>query len=179
MKLAKERNLNVQAITLNIVDDLSKTSPSKRNETLKSVPQGDSSLSATLFIGKTTEVLTSNTGQILTDEDKTRINAIDWIVYDQSQRLQLLEYANMSMRYFLIERKNFEATKSVYSKIPQDTLSVILSRYNIKNFSFGSHLANVEPNFQHVIDNLPTNVVNVIKEFLCFKEYVVSFELKY
>jgi hypothetical protein len=74
-------------------------------------------------MNKTTDQLFSikKTNQLLTEEDKTRINAIDWIVYDSIQRFKLLEYANLTMRYFLLERENFEATNAIFSKTPADT----------------------------------------------------------
>lgn len=166
LKLAKERNMNVQAITQNIVDLLSRKSLTKP-DTVR--PIGDeTSLSTTVFLAKTTDLFTSKTGQILTDDDRTRINAIDWILYDSVQRFKLVEYANLTMRHFLLDRQNFEATKSIYTKIPQDALSVILLQYN-----FNSTSSNIESNFQQMIDNLPINVTNTIKEYLCFKEYIV------
>jgi len=114
-------------------------------------------------------MFTPKTGQILTEEDKTRINAIDWIIYDSVQRFKLLEYANLTMRHFLLDRQNFEATKSIYTKIPKDTLNVILTQYN---FNATSANASIETNFQQMIDNLPSSVTNTIKEYLCFKEYI-------
>lgn len=170
LKLAKERNMNVQAITLNIVDNLSRNSLT-RSEMSRSLID-ETGLSTTAFIGKTTELFTFKTGQTLTDEDRTKINAIDWIVYDTVQRLKLLEYANLTMRYFLLERQNFEATKLVFSKIPQDTLTVVLSQYNFSNSAFGQHSSSIEANFQQILDNLPLNVTNTIKEYLCIKEYI-------
>ena len=81
---------------------------------------------------------------------------------------KLLEYANLTMRYFLLDRQNFEATKSIHSKIPQDALNIILSQYN-----FSATGTTIESNFQQIIENLPVNVTNTIKEYLCSKEYIV------
>lgn len=164
LKLAKERNMNVQAITQNIVDILSKKSLNKQDETVN-----ETCLSATAFIGKSTDLFTTNTGQTLTDDDRTRINAIDWIIYDSVQRFKLLEYANLTMRYFLLERQNLDATKMIYSKIPQDALNVVLGQYSINNTGTSIH-----SNLQQVIDNLPINVTNTIKEYLCFSDYIVN-----
>lgn len=173
LKLAKERNMNVQAITLNIVDNLSKQSTLKTETSPRvSLDQTTSGLSTTAIISKTTDLILSKTGQILTDEDRVKINAIDWIVYDPSQRFKLLEYVNLTMRHFLLERQNFEAAKMVFSKIPNDSITVILTQYNFSQQSFA---ANIESNFEQIIDSLPKNVVNSIKEYLCFKEYIVIF----
>lgn len=169
LKLAKERNMNVQAITLNIVDNLSRQSLPKSDTTR--LPLDQTSLSTTTIVNKMTDFLTSKTSQILNDEDKTKINALDWIAYDPSQRFKLLEYANLTMRYFLLERQNLDATKTIYSKIPNDTITIVLSQYN---YQLNQSIATVESNLQQIIDNLPINVSNSIKEYLCFKEYIVS-----
>ena len=167
--------MNVQAITLNIVDNLSRQSLTKSDTSMKlPLDQTTSSaLSTTAIVNKMTDLLTAKTGQILNDEDKTKINALDWIVYDPSQRLKLLEYANLTMRYFLLERQNLEATKNIFQKIPQDTLTSILNQYNYNNSHIGQVSTNAENNLQQIIDNLPNSVSNSIKEYLCFKEYIV------
>lgn len=175
LKLAKERNMNVQAITLNIVDNLSRKSVTTPIRPIAAADETISSLSTTAFIAKTTEQLFhKKTNQLLTDEDKTRINAIDWIVYDSVQRFKLLEYANLTMRHFLLERQNLEATNAIFVKIPQDTLNCILQQYNFNNSLLNQQQQNVESNLQLLIDNLPLNVTNTIKEYIGFKEYIVS-----
>lgn len=175
LKLAKERNMNVQAITLNIVDNLSRKSVTTPIRPIAAADETISSLSTTAFIAKTTEQLfQKKTNQLLTDEDKTRINAIDWIVYDSVQRFKLLEYANLTMRHFLLERQNLEATNAIFVKIPQDTLNCILQQYNFNNSLLNQQQQNVESNLQLLIDNLPLNVTNTIKEYIGFKEYIVS-----
>ena len=42
-------------------------------------------LKTTAIINKTTDLFTSKIRQCLNDQDKTKINALDWIVYDPSQ----------------------------------------------------------------------------------------------
>lgn len=183
LKLAKERNMNIQAITLNIVDNLSRRSlntgssvSAAVNATVTaetSIANTTSCLSTTAAIAKTTQQLfNKKTNQILTEEDKTKINAIDWIVYDPLQRFKLLEYANLTMRYFLLQRQNFEATYATYSKIPQDTLNCIMQQYNFNSSSLSQQGFNVESNIQNMIENLPLNVTNTIKEYIGFKEYI-------
>jgi nuclear pore complex protein Nup107 len=188
LKLAKERNMNIQAITLNIVDIISRKSLTNGtpNRTInQTVAAAASSLSTTttttsVIMNKTTDQLFSikKTNQLLTEEDKTRINAIDWIVYDSIQRFKLLEYANLTMRYFLLERENFEATNAIFSKIPADTISIILQQYNFNSTLGGGGGGGtninqlVENNLQLMLDNLPLNVTNTIKEYIGFKEYI-------
>jgi len=176
LNLAKERNMNVQAITLNIVDNLSRQSLPKSQSSYNKLPLDQTTsgaFSTTMIVNKMTDLLTSRTTQVLNDEDKIKINALDWIVFDQSQRMKLLEYANLTMRYFLLERQNLEATKNIFSKLPQDTLAIILSHYNFNSSNIGGHL-NTENGLQQMIDNLPIDVANSIKEYLCFKEYIVN-----
>lgn len=173
LKLAKERNMNVQAITQNIVDLLSRKSSNQLLDTTTNLPIDETGLSTTAFLGKTSELFTFRTGQVLTEEDRTRINAIDWICYDSVQRFKLLEYANLTMRHFLFDRQNFEATQSIYAKVPKDALNVVLGQYNF-NTTIGQ---SIEANFQQMIDNLPMHVTNTIKEYLCFKEYIEAVNL--
>lgn len=172
--------MNVQAITLNIVDNLSRQSLTKSQSTNSKLPLDQTTsgaFSTTMIVNKMTDMLTSRTTQVLNDEDKSRIGALDWILYDQLQRFKLLEYGNLTMRYFLLERQNLEATKNIFVKIPQDTLTIILNQYNFNSSHVGGQL-NTEGGLQQIIDNLPNNVANSIKEYLGFKEYIVSFYAK-
>ena len=176
LNLAKERNMNVQAITLNIVDNLSRQPLTKSQSTNSKLPLDQTTpgaFSTTMIVNKMTDMLTSRTTQVLNDEDKSRISALDWILYDQLQRFKLLEYGNLTMRYFLLERQNLEATKNIFVKIPQDTLTIILNQHNFNSGHVGGQL-NTEGGLQQIIDNLPNNVANSIKEYLGFKEYIVS-----
>jgi hypothetical protein len=167
LKLAKERNMNVQAITLNIVDNISKKTTPRADRTMLE----QSALSTTAVFAKTTDMFAAKTAQVLNDEDKAKINALDWIAYDNMQRFKLLEYANLTMRYFLLERRNFEATKTVFSKVPQDTIAMISMQYNLSKTG-GQRL-----DLENMIDHFPNNVTNAIKEYLCFKEYIEAINL--
>ena len=60
------------------------------------------------------------------------------------------------MRYFLLFKQNLDATKLVLAKVPKDALSIILNQYNCKN-----------------PEDLSDVIQNTIKEYLCFKEYIV------
>jgi hypothetical protein len=61
------------------------------------------------------------------------------------------------MRYFLLLKQNLDATKLVLAKVPNDSLSIILKQYNCK-----------DP------EELTDVIQNTIKEYLCFKEYIVK-----
>lgn len=82
--------MNIQAITQSIVDLLSRKSLTKP-EAPRDMMDETAAMSTTAFIGKQTELFTFKTGQTLTDEDRTKINAIDWIVYDSVQRFKVIE----------------------------------------------------------------------------------------
>lgn len=176
--MAEERNMNVQAITLKIVDSLSRHSSVSINASKREYLHEIQDASTSPLVESVESLIISNkSNQNLTDEDRTKINAIDWILYDPTQRLKLLEYANLSMRFFLLERKCFEGARQVLVKIPNDTISVILSQYNYSsqhNTTLSSLNSIADSNFNKIIENLPLKVSNSIKEYLCFKEYIVS-----
>ncbi len=90
-------------------------------------------------------------------DDKKKIDALDWIVHEATQRVKLLEYSNQIMRYFLLNKQNVDAIKIILGKIPNDTLNMILSQYKCKT-----------------TDDLTEKIRNIIKEYICFKEYTVS-----
>ncbi len=166
--------MNVQAITLNIVDNMNRRSGSLDTTNASFMRPSAGNQTKSILANETVlAIKTTAASQQLNEEDHAKINAIDWIVYDSTQRLKLLEYANLSMRWFMLERQNFEATKIVYSKIPNDTLATILAEYNFNH----QMTINFDLNLQNFIENLPKNVANIIKEYLCFKEYIVSLNL--
>ena len=177
LKLAKERNMDVQAITASIVDTMSKSSSSSSSS---------SAIDTSLSSNNQQQQQQQQTQ--LNDDDMRRVNAIEWIVYDVAQRVKLLDYANLTMRHFLLRRQSMQAAKLIYAKIPHDTLSLILAQYNLSttassqasqllNASMLATASNMEASLQLVIDNLPFRVVNMIKEHLCFKEYMEAIGL--
>jgi hypothetical protein len=178
IKLAKERNMNVQAITLDIVESVS-----RRPYLNKTIDQTgflnmsqqhqlqQSMLSKTgLVTRNAADLFAFKSGQILNEDDKSRIDAIDWILYEPLQRIKLLEYANLTMRHFLIKRRNLDAAALMFAKIPNDTLATILSHYNVKHLRTNS---SDESELKLLYEFLPLNIANMIKEYLCFKEYIV------
>ena len=52
----------------------------------------------------------------MTPEDKVRINAIDWLLFDEKQRPEAVRQANCLMRSFLLARKVTSA-KELFSKV--------------------------------------------------------------
>lgn len=51
-----------------------------------------------------------------TADDKIKINALDWLLYDKSQRPEALRQANAIIRQFLISRK-VSAAKVLFQKV--------------------------------------------------------------
>ena len=72
LKLAKERNMDVQAITASIVDTMSKSSSSS-----------SSAIDTSLSSNNLQNIQQQQQQQTqLNDDDMRRVNAIEWIVYD-------------------------------------------------------------------------------------------------
>ncbi|KAB7494674.1 Nuclear pore complex protein [Armadillidium nasatum] len=90
-----------------------------------------------------------------TADDKIKINALDWLLYDKSQRPEALRQANAIIRQFLISRK-VSAAKVLFQKIPSDTIDVIIKLQEAKTGS----------------TELPTYYENRIREYLCYKTFL-------
>ncbi|GFX38364.1 nuclear pore complex protein Nup107 [Trichonephila clavipes] len=60
-----------------------------------------------------------------TEEDLSKIHAIDWLIFNPTQRAEALKQANALMRMFVVQRK-MDAAKLLFSKIPQDSVAVMV-----------------------------------------------------
>ncbi|KAK2172581.1 hypothetical protein NP493_941g02002 [Ridgeia piscesae] len=89
-----------------------------------------------------------------TDEDRSKINAIDWLVFDPSQRAEALKQANAIMRMFVGTRK-LSAARDVFNKLPAG--------------SYRSHHPQLEKTGN--VD-LCAEDENAIREYLCVKAYL-------
>lgn len=56
--------------------------------------------------------------------DDMKINAISWLLYDESQRVEAVKQANAICRLFLASKKH-SAAKAVFDKLPADSVDVI------------------------------------------------------
>ncbi|KAK7083378.1 hypothetical protein SK128_011021, partial [Halocaridina rubra] len=90
-----------------------------------------------------------------TAEDRVKISAIDWLLYDRTQRVEALRQSNALMRSFLVSRK-IGATKALFNKIPADSVSVISQETEAETGS--SELTG------------PTE--NIVREYFCFKTFL-------
>ena len=92
---------------------------------------------------------------IVTDSDKKKIEAIEWLIFEPLQRIDALIQANAMVRAFLASRK-LDSAKEVSGKIPKDSIDVI--HYHWEKTSSNS--------------SLPSEYKNAIKEYLCTKAYL-------
>ncbi|KAG1682091.1 Nuclear pore complex protein Nup107 [Nymphon striatum] len=90
-----------------------------------------------------------------TSDDIVKIEAIDWLVFDESQRIEAMKQANALMRKF-IACKKIDATKSVFSKIPSNSVDVIIKNNNMQTGQ----------------TELPPEDDNAIREYICIQAYL-------
>ncbi|XP_059153003.1 nuclear pore complex protein Nup107-like [Physella acuta] len=133
---AEEENLDVALITKTVVEKI------RSRETVSLFPE--TSLVADLNI---------------TEEDKAKIDAIEWLVFDPSHRSEAVKQANAMMRTFIAVKKH-AAARQVFEKLPSDTIDVILRSWYTRTSS----------------SELPANVNNAIREYMCMKAYLDAVE---
>ncbi|KAM8971978.1 nuclear pore complex protein Nup107 [Pelodytes ibericus] len=93
------------------------------------------------------------------EEDRRKIDVIDWLVFDPAQRAEALKQSNAIMRNFLASKKH-EAAKDVFGKIPQDSIAEIYSQWE-----------------EQAMDSaLPAEDDNAIREHLCIRAYLEAHE---
>ncbi|XP_067855607.1 nuclear pore complex protein Nup107 isoform X2 [Heptranchias perlo] len=94
-----------------------------------------------------------------TEEDRMKINVIEWLVFDPTQRAEALKQSNAIMRKFLASKKH-EAAKEVFSKIPPDSIGDMYEQWEDQGF--------------HTI--VPAEDENAIREHLCIRAYLEAHE---
>lgn len=128
-----------------------------------------------------------------TTEDRVKINAIDWLLYDPQQRVEALRQGNALMRTFLISRKN-GATRAVFNKVGLSNLIfiwyfAIISESKAYCYSIKMKLIVITA-FQIPTDSvnlimsqykaetgsseLPPRAENVVREYFCIRTLLVS-----
>ncbi|KAM9311684.1 nuclear pore complex protein Nup107 [Gastrophryne carolinensis] len=138
LELAKEAGLDVAKITKTVVEN------TRRKDDVEFTPHDFA------------PALDSATSQ----EDRTKIDAIDWLVFDPAQRAEALKQSNAIMRKFLALKKH-EAAKEVFGKIPSDSIEEIYSQWE-------------EQGMDGV---LPAEDDNAIREHLCIRAYLDAHEV--
>ncbi|CAL1538779.1 unnamed protein product [Lymnaea stagnalis] len=95
----------------------------------------------------------------ITEEDKAKIDAIEWLVFDQAHRPEAIKQANAMMRTFIAVKKH-AAARQVFEKLPSDTIDIIYRLWHMKTGS----------------NDLPADDSNAIREYMCMKAYLDAVE---
>ncbi|KAL3865177.1 hypothetical protein ACJMK2_006795 [Sinanodonta woodiana] len=91
----------------------------------------------------------------VTEEDRKKIEAINWLVFDESQRAEAMRQTNAVMRSFIAVKK-LEAAREIFEKLPPDSVDVIHRMWHL----------------QTGCADLPFEERNTIREYLCIKAYL-------
>ncbi|XP_006886166.1 PREDICTED: nuclear pore complex protein Nup107 [Elephantulus edwardii] len=137
LELAKEADLDVATITKTVVENIRK----KDNGEFSHHDQAPA------------------LGTGTTEEDRLKIDVIDWLVFDPAQRAEALKQGNAIMRKFLASKKH-EAAKEVFMKIPQDSIAEIYNQWEEQGME----------------SPLPAEDDNAIREHLCIRAYLEAHE---
>ncbi|XP_068937158.1 nuclear pore complex protein Nup107 isoform X1 [Petaurus breviceps papuanus] len=137
LELAKEAGLDVATITKTVVENI------RKKDT------GDFSH----------HDMAPSLDTVTTEEDRLKIDVIDWLVFDPAQRAEALKQGNAIMRKFLASKKH-EAAKEVFVKIPQDSIAEIYNQWEEQGME--SPLAAEDD--------------NAIREHLCIRAYLEAHE---
>lgn len=137
LELAKEADLDVAAITKAVVENIRKKDDGEFSH---------HDLAPALDTGTT-------------EEDRLKIDVIDWLVFDPAQRAEALKQGNAIMRKFLASKKH-EAAKEVFMKIPQDSIAEIYNQWEEQGMD----------------SPLPAEDDNAIREHLCIRAYLEAHE---
>ncbi|KAB0395945.1 hypothetical protein E2I00_009312 [Balaenoptera physalus] len=133
LELAKEADLDIATITKTVVENIRKKDNGEFSH---------HDLAPALDTGTT-------------EEDRLKIDVIDWLVFDPSQRAEALKQGNAIMRKFLASKKH-EAAKEVFVKIPQDSIAEIYNQWEEQGME----------------SPLPAEDDNAIREHLCIRAYL-------
>ncbi|KAL1138207.1 hypothetical protein AAG570_009898 [Ranatra chinensis] len=94
------------------------------------------------------------------DEDFSKISALDWVVFYPQQRGEAIWQANALVRTFIGQGK-LEAARLAFDKIPADSIEMLMTQFKCK----------VDEK-KKVDVNLPPRISSAIKEYLCHKAYL-------
>ncbi|XP_076668164.1 nuclear pore complex protein Nup107 [Andrena cerasifolii] len=132
---AEDANLNVEAITKLVVERIR---------------------------SKNVDVDTTDLKGTITEADMEKINALDWLIFYQSQREEALWQTNALVRYFL-SNERVDAARKAFNKIPPDSIESVMSEYP----TLEGTLANL-----NLTNNLSNRASSAIREYLCYKTYL-------
>lgn len=97
-----------------------------------------------------------------TEEDLTKISALDWVIMYPQQRAEAMWQTNALIRTFLSGGK-LEAARMAFNKIPPDSVQLVLSQ-NEATAMDETDIMNSE--------QLPQRVAASVREYLCHKAYL-------
>ncbi|XP_005098411.1 nuclear pore complex protein Nup107 [Aplysia californica] len=95
----------------------------------------------------------------VTAEDRAKIDAIDWLVFDESHRSEAMKQANAIMRAFIAVKKHL-AARQAFEKLPTDSIDVIYRQWHLQTGT----------------GELPVEDSNAIREYMCMKAYLDAVE---
>ncbi|XP_001602744.1 nuclear pore complex protein Nup107 [Nasonia vitripennis] len=101
LNAAEDANLNVEAITKLVVENIRQ---------------------------KNLELQSQDLSSQLTDADLEKINALDWLTFYPSQREEALWQTNALIRYFLTNEK-LDAARKAFNKIPVDAIETVINEF--------------------------------------------------
>ncbi|KAJ8245281.1 hypothetical protein GJAV_G00269060 [Gymnothorax javanicus] len=135
LELAREAGLEVAAVTKTVVENVRERDP-------EDFTHHDALL----------DIAT-------TEGDQRKIDVIEWLVFDPSQRSEALKQSNSIMRKFLVSKKH-DAAKAAFGKVPEDSMREIYRQWE-----------------EHGMDTpLPAEDENAIREHLCIRAYLEAHE---
>lgn len=137
LDLAREAGLDAAAVTKSVVENI-------RKRDAKDFTHHD---------------LSPSLDTATTKEDQMKINVIEWLMFDPSQRAEALIQSNAIMRKFLASKK-YEAAKEVFSKIPQDSIAEVYANWD-----------------DYGMESMPpAEDENAVREHLCIRAYLEAHE---
>lgn len=99
-----------------------------------------------------------------TEEDLTKISALDWVIMYPQQRAEAMWQTNALIRTFLSVGK-LEAARMAFTKIPPDSVQLVLSQNEAATTAMDeTDIMNSE--------QLPQRVAASVREYLCHKAYL-------
>lgn len=138
LELGKEAGLDIAMVTKTVV------------ENIRDTRTGEEVCAGSVELGQEVK---------LTELDRSKIKAINWLVYEEAQRAEAIRQGNTLIRQFLTARK-FSAARAVFQKIPPDS-AVLVKR-------LWQQQAGVSPLPQHIASDLTE--LQAIRTYLEAKE---------
>lgn len=140
LEWAEKADLDVQLITKTVVENICSRQPTTSLDVRTHSNDPQLTIDTTKF-------------------DLEKIESLDWLIFDESQRAEATKQANSLLRKFIASRK-LEASKCTLQKLPSDTVYIITRNWKRITDS----------------DELEAEAKNSVKEYLCFQAYLQALE---